>query len=306
MNLDRDTKGVQYNVSKRKEQARYNASGNKGFQSSDMHGDRVTRRVPGGWLLAACLAIGALPAPGQKAPLRMREPKRESVAAFRVGEKLQYRISWASLMTAATAELAVNAKPPFYGREAWHFRALAKTVDAARLLYALDNQFDSYTDTASLASFRYEAYLQEQGKKENNVTRMSGDGLPVQNDGPVVRVQPGTRDPLGMLYYLRTVNWAEQAQVKTQVFTGKRLFEIHASVTQRGTVTVPAGEYTATQVELRVFERKKELPQVRMWIWFSNDESHAPALMEAEMPFGKLRIELVRASVASSAKQATD
>jgi hypothetical protein len=128
----------------------------------------------------------------------------------------------------------------------------------------------------------------------------------VQNDGPAVKVQPGTRDPLGLIYFLRTVNWAEQAQVKTPVFTGKRLFEIHASARQRGTVTVPAGDYPATQVELRVYERKKELPQVRMWIWFANDESRAPALMEAEMPFGKLRIELVRARVEAPLKVASD
>lgn len=257
-------------------------------------------------MLAACLAIAAMSASGQKVPSRAREPKAPAPAAFRVGEKLSYRVSWASLMTAATAELAVNGKPPFYGREAWHFRALAKTVDAARLLYALDNQFDSYADPASLASYRYEAYLREQGKTENNITRMAGDGLPVQNDGPAVRVGPGTRDPLGVLYYLRTVNWAEQPQARTQVFNGKRLFEIHASVTQRGTVAVPAGEYRAARVGLRVFERKKELPQVRIWIWFADDESRAPILMEAEMPFGDLRAEMVRASVQFPPKRASD
>lgn len=290
----------------RKGQARYNASGHSGFQSSAMNRDQTTPRFATGWLLAAWLALAGLAAPAQKAPLRPADAKKAVPAAFRVGEKLHYRISWASLMTAATADLAVNGKPPFYGREAWHFRALTRTVDAARLLYTLDNQFDSYADLASLASYRYEAYLREQGKIENNVTRMAGDGLPVQNDGPAIQVQPGTRDPLGLLYYLRTVNWAEQSQVKTQVFTGKRLFEIHARAGQRATVSVPAGQYPATQVELRVFERKKELPQVKMWIWFADDESRAPALMEAEMPFGKLRIELVRARVEAPSRIASD
>jgi hypothetical protein len=287
-------------------QARYNASGHGGFQSNAMRIGRKAMRFAAGGLLASLLALMALAAPAQKAPRRTTETNKALPTAFRVGEKLHYRISWASLMTAATAEMSVNGKPPFYGREAWHFRALAKTVDAARLLYTLDNQFDSYADPASLASYRYEAYLREQGKVENNVTRMAGDGLPVQNDGPAIRVQPGTRDPLGLIYYLRTVNWAEQPQVKTRVFTGKRLFEIHASATQRGTVTVPAGDYPSTQVELRVFERKRELPQVRMRIWFANDESRAPALMEAEMPFGNLRIELVRARVEAPSKLASD
>lgn len=270
-----------------------------------MRGRTGKHRLLLGAVLAVCLVPAIPPVAGQKATRRAVEPKKPAAHAFRVGERLDYRISWASLMTAATAELAVNDKPPFYGREAWHFRALAKTVNAARLLYELDNQFDSYADPASLVSFRYEAYLREQGKTENNITRMAGDGLPAQNDGPAVRVQPGTRDPLGLVYYLRTVNWTEQPRIKTQIFTGKRLLEIHASATQRGSVTVPAGEYSATRVELRVFERQKELPQVRMWIWIAEDASRAPALMEAEMPFGSLRVELVRARVEPPAK-ATD
>ncbi|MGH9817824.1 MAG: DUF3108 domain-containing protein, partial [Candidatus Acidiferrales bacterium] len=170
-------------------------------------------------------------------------------------------------------------------------------------LYQLDNQFDSYADSATLASFRYEAYLREQGKKENKVTRMAGEGLPVQNDGPMVRVLPGTRDPLGVLYYLRTVDWSKTRQVRTPVFDGRRLFEVQARVRENGTVTVPAGDYAATRVELRLFERKKELTDVRIWVWFANDARRAPALIEAQMPFGKLRVELMRASVERAAKQ---
>jgi hypothetical protein len=250
--------------------------------------------------LAAWLGWGVTTAPAQKPASPKQDGTTTSPAAFRVGEKLQYQISWASLMTAATAELSVIERRPFFGREAWHFQALMRTENAARLLYELDNQFDSYSDTGTIASYRYEAYLNEQGKKENRIVRMSGDGLPPQDDGPMVRVQPGTRDPVAVLYYLRTRDWSKEKRVSTQVYDGRRLFEIQASVAKRGTVTVPAGEYAATQVELRVFERKKELAGVRISIWFTDDESHAPALIEAEMPFGELRIELVRASVESA------
>ena len=248
--------------------------------------------------LAICLALlGTISARAGKSVASGPAKAREGAPVFQVGEKLQYRISWASLMTAATAELAVNEKRPFYGREAWHFQALARTTDLARSLYELDNQFDSYADPATLASFRYEAYLREQGKKETSVVRMSGQGLPVQDDGAMVRVAPGTRDPLGVLYYLRTIDWSRQPQVVTPVFTGRRLFEIQATLTKSAPVTVAAGTYTASRVELRVTERKKELDNVRIWIWLADDETRTPALIEAEMPFGKLRVELVRASL---------
>lgn len=281
------------------------------FQIWDMNRGIKARRWTLVWPLMVCVLLAGAPAfvaPAScrhfSAPLSEAQPHpagADQALAFRIGEKLSYRISWAALMTAATAELAVSEKRAFYGHEAWHFRALARTVDAARLLYQLDNQFDSYADSATLASFRYEAYLREQGKSESKVTRMAGEGLPVQNDGPMVRVLPGTRDPLGLLYYLRTVDWSKTRQVRTPVFDGRRLLEVQARVRGNGTVIVPAGKYAATRVELRLFERKKELTDVRIWVWFANDARRAPALMEAQMPFGKLRVELVRASIERTA-----
>lgn len=250
-----------------------------------------------GHLAAGLLALTAIPGQAQRPAAAEPESRRPAAAAFRAGEKLQYSVRWANLMTAATAELAVRQKRPFYGREAWHLQALARTVDLARSMYELDDQFDSYSDANTLVTFRYEAYVREQGKRENTVVRMSGEGLPVQDGGAVVRVPPGTRDPLSVLYYLRTIDWSHQRDVQVLVFNGRRMFEVHARFVKTAQVMVAAGRYTASRIELRVFERKKELTGVRIWIWLANDESRTPALIEAEMPFGELRVELVRASV---------
>jgi hypothetical protein len=250
------------------------------------------------WLAVVTGLVLLAPAAGpEQAKQEASAPKADTpreAAAFRVGEKLHYRISWANLMTAATAEVAVLERRPFYGREAWHFQALARTVDAARLLYTLEDQFDSYTETATLASFRYEAYLREQKKQETSIVRMSGDGLPQQDDGPMTRVLAGTRDPLGLLFYLRAHDWKKESRVHTYVFDGKKLYEIHARVTGREAIAVPAGNYETNRVQLQVFHRKQELTDVRMSVWIAEDAQRTPALMEADMPFGRLRVELVR------------
>lgn len=248
-------------------------------------------------IAAGLLALAAIPGLAQRPAAAGLDSRKSAAIAFRAGEKLQYSVRWANLMTAATAELTVRRKQPFYGREAWHLQALARTVDLARSMYELDDQFDSYSDANTLATFRYEAYVREQGKRENTVVRMSGEGLPVQDGGAVVRVPPGTRDPLSVLYYLRTIDWSRQNEVQVPVFNGRRMFEVHARLVKTAQVTVAAGRYPASCIELRVFERNRELTGVRIWIWFANDESRTPALIEAEMPFGELRVELVRASV---------
>jgi len=213
---------------------------------------------------------------------------------FHVGEKLDYRVSWQNFLTAATAQVRIEARRPFYGRTAWHFQATARTVEPVRYLYTLDDQFDSYTDTVSLASLQYETYLREMGEREDTRIRMSTDGDADSADGPSVRVPPGTRDPLGAFFSLRAVDWERTTETKMYVYDGKKLYELlarKAGATE--SVTVPGGEFSATRIEMRVFERNRELASTRFVLWLAQDSPRTPVLIEAELPFGSFRVELI-------------
>src|SRR5665213_1042290 len=103
----------------------------------------------------------AVSAPSHAAP--------EAAVPFHTGERLDYRVLWSKYsVNAATVEFQVVERGSFFGHTAWHFRALAHTIDTMRILYPLDDQFDSYTETAHLTSVEYEMYLHEQGKHPNH------------------------------------------------------------------------------------------------------------------------------------------
>ena len=245
-------------------------------------------------LLAAFLAV--LGEPGGRAWTELRAGEAETVVPFRVGEKLSYRVCWQNFLTAATAQIRVEERRPFYGRMAWHFQATARTVEPVRYLYTLDDQFDSYTDTASLASLQYETYLREMGGREDAKIRMSTDGEADNVDGPSVRVPPGTRDPLGAFFSLRAVDWERASEMQMPVYDGKKLYELRARrMGPAETVTVPAGEFSATPIEVRVFERNRELTGTRFQMWLTTDAARTPVLVEAELPIGTFRVELTRA-----------
>ena len=44
------------------------------------------------------------------------------------------------------------------------------------MVYELDDQFDSYSDAATLASMQYEMHLSERGQKVESVQRMTATG----------------------------------------------------------------------------------------------------------------------------------
>jgi hypothetical protein len=136
-------------------------------------------------------------------------------------------------------------------------------------------------------------YLHEQGKAQTNLFRMTTEGDPAPADATAVRVAPGTRDAISFLYNLRAADWQHTTELRVPVFDGRRLYDVVARIdTPQGIVTVPAGNFSAFRVAIRLFDHGKELTDTRLWLWITKDEAHTPVLVEAEIPIGTARIEL--------------
>jgi hypothetical protein len=252
-------------------------------------------------LLALVLAFASFgSAQKSKHPKKPAKPPATPAAPlaiavpFRPGEILEYRVLFSKYaVNAAKIETTVVEQRDFFGHPAWHFRAIAHTMDTTRALFAIDDQFDSYTSAANLFSLQYEMYLHEQGKAQTNLYRMTGDSDPAPPDVTAVRVVPGTRDAISFLFNLRAADWQRIPELRVPVFDGRRLYDVVARIdTPQGTVTVPAGNFPAFRVALRLFDHGKELTDTRFWLWITKDEAHTPVLVEAEIPFGTARIEL--------------
>jgi Protein of unknown function (DUF3108) len=213
---------------------------------------------------------------------------------FRPGENLEYRVLFSKYsVNAARIETSIVEQRNFFGRPAWHFRAVAHTMDTTRMLFAIDDEFDSYTSAANLCSLQYEMYLHEQGKAQTNLYRMTTEGEAAPADVTAVRVVPGTRDAISFLYNLRAADWQRIPELKAPVFDGRRLYDAVARIdTPQGTASVPAGNIPSFRVAVKLFDHGKELTDTRFWLWMTRDAAHTPVLVEAEIPFGTARIEL--------------
>jgi len=251
---------------------------------------------------AALLAVCAFPASAQKPKPSKKRAKTPSAPAavvaapvpFRSGEILEYRVLFSKYsVNAAKVETAIVEQRDFFGHMAWHFRAIAHTMDTTRVLFAIDDQFDSYTSVANLFSMQYEMYLHEQGKEQTSQYRMTTNADPAPQEGTAVRVAPGTRDAISFLYNLRATDWQRTPELHIPVFDGRRLYDVVARIdTPQASISVPAGTFSAFRVALRLYDHGKELTDTRLWVWIARDPAHTPVLVEADIPFGTARIEL--------------
>jgi hypothetical protein len=230
-------------------------------------------------------------------PNKTGDPAVDPGLPLRRGEVLEYTANVSSLTNVANLKLLVGERKDFFGKNAWHLQAFAHTESPLRMVFELDDQFDSYSDAGTMTSLQYEMHLSERGQKVDSVQRMTATGKePAPPDATETRVLPGTRDPLGMLQFLRNVDWTKTAEVRCPVYDGHKLYDVRAKLISAGeAVTVPAGSFKTSKIEIRVFENGQEMKDAHFTMYFANNAARTPVLLEAVMPFATAQVQLVHA-----------
>jgi Protein of unknown function (DUF3108) len=238
-------------------------------------------------------AVPASPADSKKVL-----PAADTGLALRPGEVLEYSANVSNLNNVATLKLQVAGRGNFLGKSTWHLKAFAHTENPLRMVFELDDQFDSYSDSATLASVQYEMHLSERGQKVESIQRMTATGKePASPDATETRVLPGTRDPLGMMQYLRNVDWSKAPEVRSPVYDGHKLYDLRAKLAPGSeAVKVPAGDYTASKITIRIFEDGVEKKDASFSLYLANNPARTPVRLEAVMPFATARVELQKAN----------
>lgn len=212
---------------------------------------------------------------------------------FRIGETLTYHVSWAGFSNAATAELSVPEHREILGWRTWHFRASAHTLSPLRAFMTVDDQLDSYADVKTFESRQYETHLREMGSIENQILHPASVAQPRRAAIPVIAVLPGTLDPLGTLFELRTVDWRQTSEFRAPVFDGEDLLEIRARLeVLNESLAVDAGNFSATRISIHLYKKGTEATRESFSLWLDGDPSRTPVLLQAELPMGSVRVEL--------------
>jgi hypothetical protein len=211
------------------------------------------------------------------------------------GEVLEFTSSVAKVNNVASLRLVVDGRKEVAGTDAWHLQAFAHTQNPLRMVFELDDQFDSYSAPGNFASVQYEMHLSERGQKVQSVQRMTSTGRePAAAGASEARVSPGTRDPLGMMQYLRSVDWSKTPTVRGPVYDGHKLYEVRAQRTGSAEVEVPAGKFSTTTVDIKVFDNGAEMKDARFTVYLAKDAVRTPVLLEAVLPFAAARVELTK------------
>ena len=249
--------------------------------------------------------LPALPAsppahePNAATPTEVRKetPSVQPGFVLRPGETLDYDANITKLnSTVAHLKISAVEKRNSSVNGIWHLQAFAHTENPYRMVFELDDQFDSYSDAGNMTSVQYEMHLSERGQKVESVQRLlTSMEAPSPSVGSAVRVPPGTRDPLGMLEYLRGVDWSHTPEVRSPAFDGRKLYDVRADYLGKAAgIQVPTGTFNTSKIEIHVFDNGQEMKDAHFLLYLTSDSMRLPVLMEAVLPVATARVELTK------------
>jgi hypothetical protein len=237
-------------------------------------------------------AGGSRPAGGQpNTPLTRVKP-------LTIGEKLTYHVSWSGIPAAGRLELEVMGGGLFFGRESYQLRTRVQTLREAWALFGeIDTQYTSYIDRQSGLPHRLVKSIR-QGRIGDELTIVDQSSGIARPSG-TARTEPlaipaETFDPASLLTALRRqpiLAAPEKSRLFHVIFEG-RLIELDVETVGRRTISTQAGSFRATGLRLS----PRRLNRYGATLWLSDDEERTPVLINAVMPLGELRAELIAAS----------
>jgi hypothetical protein len=188
---------------------------------------------------------------------------------FGVGERLDYEVRLSGIRVGG-GFMEVSKTDSIRGREAWH---TSFGIKGGIAFYRVNDRYESWFDTQSLASLRYHQQIDEGSYERQSRFEIYPDRR-VFVDAKGAE-QPTPENPLddgSFLYFLRTI----PLEVGKE-YTFERYFRldrnpVRIKVLRRERVSVPAGTFDAVVVQPIIKTKGIFSENGRAEVWLSDDE----------------------------------
>lgn len=248
-------------------------------------------------VIAVATALGTIAAPAAAQPAAAaRSAIPPSVAAttpahrpFAVGERFGYEVKYGPMRVGrGSIELAEVAS--VRGQPAW--RAVFK-LKGGNALYSLDNTFQSWIDTASLASLRFVKDVRERGKSRSKTFEIYPERGVYEELGKGER--PTVESPLddaSFFYFVRTVPLVVGESYKFDRYFKPDRNPVGLRVMRRERITVPAGTFDAVVVRPTIKTSGLLGESRKTEVWLSDDDLRLVLQVRSDLPFGSITMAL--------------
>jgi hypothetical protein len=219
---------------------------------------------------------------------------------FADGERLRFKLGW-SLFTVARTELEVRPVE-LEDREALRISVKTRTNGFADAFYKVRNLSTSWVSPDVSQSFRYTAVQDEGGRERDTAAVFHPERSLVHYENRLngevrepVPILPGTFDPVGIVFFVRTLDFDVGDELVIPTSNGKEFFFTIVRVVDKVERRFASGRREAWVLEPDIKDLGgvfKRSPDGRVRFYFSADERKLPLRMESEVAVGSFWAEL--------------
>jgi hypothetical protein len=212
---------------------------------------------------------------------------------FGVGERLEYDVRFGLRfvpeMHVGNASMEVSGLDTIRGHEAWH---ATFAVRGGFRVYRVNDRYESWFDTQTLASLRYVQDINQGGyDRERRYEIFPGKYFQIDTQPP----QPTDARPLdeaSFQYVRRTVPLTVGMDTSFHDYFRPERNPVRIRVVKRERLRVPAGEFNAIVLEPIIPNSKIFPADGGARVWLSDDDNRIMLQMKSKLSFGSLNLYL--------------
>jgi hypothetical protein len=217
------------------------------------------------------------------------EPADRVAVPFGPGERLTYDVRF-GVLKVGTGTMELSDIASVRGREAYHSRF---RVRGGTLFYKVDDLFESWFDTRSLASLRFNLDQNEGRRDRERVYEIFPERQAFrEGDKPE---EPSVAEPLdegSFLYFVRTLPLRNGDVYELNRYFRPDRNPVRIRVVRRERVSVPAGTFDAIVIQPTIKTRGIFSEGGRAEVWLSDDANRVMLQMKSQLSFGSLNLYL--------------
>jgi hypothetical protein len=161
------------------------------------------------------------------------------------------------------------------------------------LFYSVNDHYESWFDTTTLASLRYRQNIDEGSYERERVFEMFPERQTFSENGKPE--EPGVALPLddgSFIYFVRTLSLDLGQSYEFNRYFRPDRNPVRLDVLRKERIKVPAGEFNTIVVRPAIKTKGIFSADSKAEIWFSDDSLHLMLRMKSGLPFGTLQLEL--------------
>ncbi len=262
--------------------------------------DRRNRRAFFAVSLAGAFMIVALAGSAHVAEGAVNGSSEMSRHVFGPGESFEFRLRYGFLET-GRAKIEIGRDVDSEAGEIWPIKVDARTTGTAGFLYDMNTLFVSHfipeedrtlgfdRDSVERGDARFTTMRLDHANQKAEVVRKQ-EGRPEERR--TYEVGPASHDIASAIFWLRDRPLNVGDVEKIRVFTGRKAWDMKATVTGTERIRTQWGRMEAKHIRLHTQFDGDAAARRDIEIWMANAPHHVPLAIRADLALGSIRADL--------------